>query len=85
MGRPVVATKVGGPPEFVTAQAGVLVDPLDVDAIAAALAAAGELLSQPGGARRGRGPRRAPPGGEDRGDPRAGYAERFASCVVTSG
>jgi glycosyltransferase involved in cell wall biosynthesis len=43
MGRPVVATKVGGPPEFVTAEAGVLVDPLDVDAIAAGLAAAAEL------------------------------------------
>ncbi len=43
MGRPVVATKVGGPPEFVTPQAGVLVDPLDVDAIAAGLIAAAEL------------------------------------------
>jgi glycosyltransferase involved in cell wall biosynthesis len=32
-GRPVVATKVGGPPEFVPAAAGVLVDPLDEDAI----------------------------------------------------
>ena len=43
MGRPVVATNVGGPPEFVTADAGVLVDPHDVDAIAAGLAAAAEL------------------------------------------
>ena len=43
MGRSVVATKVGGPPEFVTAEAGVLVDPLDVDAIAAGLAAAADL------------------------------------------
>ena len=32
-GRPVVATNVGGPPEFVTDKAGVLVDPLDEDAI----------------------------------------------------
>jgi glycosyltransferase involved in cell wall biosynthesis len=32
-GRPVVATNVGGPPEFVPAEAGVLVDPLDEDAI----------------------------------------------------
>jgi glycosyltransferase involved in cell wall biosynthesis len=32
-GRPVVATTVGGPPEFVPAEAGVLVDPLDEDAI----------------------------------------------------
>jgi glycosyltransferase involved in cell wall biosynthesis len=43
MGRPVVATQVGGPPELVTAESGVLVDPLDVDAIAVALAAADEL------------------------------------------
>jgi glycosyltransferase involved in cell wall biosynthesis len=28
-GRTVVATRIGGPPEFVTAEAGVLVDPLD--------------------------------------------------------
>ena len=32
-GRPVVATNVGGPPEFVPPEAGVLVDPLDEDAI----------------------------------------------------
>jgi glycosyltransferase involved in cell wall biosynthesis len=43
MGRPVVATNVGGPPEFVTVEAGVLVDPLDVDAIAGGLAAAAAL------------------------------------------
>src|SRR6059058_4418511 len=30
-GRSVVATRIGGPPEFVTPDAGVLVDPLDVD------------------------------------------------------
>jgi glycosyltransferase involved in cell wall biosynthesis len=36
-GRSVVATRVGGPPEFVPAEAGVLVDPLDVDALADAL------------------------------------------------
>ena len=30
-GRSVVATRVGGPPEFVTAEAGVLVDPTDED------------------------------------------------------
>ena len=33
-GRSVVATRVGGPPEFVPPDAGVLVDPLDVEAIA---------------------------------------------------
>jgi glycosyltransferase involved in cell wall biosynthesis len=43
MGRPVVATRVGGPPEFVTAESGVLVDPLDVEAIAAGLVAAAKL------------------------------------------
>jgi glycosyltransferase involved in cell wall biosynthesis len=41
--RSVVATRVGGPPEFVPPEAGVLVDPTDVDAIAAGLAAAAEL------------------------------------------
>ena len=43
MGRSVVATKVGGPPEFVTEEAGVLVDPIDIDAIAHGLAAAAAL------------------------------------------
>jgi glycosyltransferase involved in cell wall biosynthesis len=33
-GRSVVATRVGGPPEFVPPEAGVLVDPLDEDGIA---------------------------------------------------
>ncbi|HEX6699640.1 MAG TPA: glycosyltransferase [Gaiellaceae bacterium] len=33
-GRSVVATKIGGPPEFVTPEAGVLVDPVDEDALA---------------------------------------------------
>ncbi|MDP9256517.1 MAG: glycosyltransferase family 4 protein, partial [Actinomycetota bacterium] len=39
-GRPVVATAVGGPPEFVTPEAGVIVDPEDDDALVAALDAA---------------------------------------------
>ena len=42
-GRSVVATRIGGPPEFVPPDAGVLVDPLDVDAIARALARAAAL------------------------------------------
>ncbi|HZR96429.1 MAG TPA: glycosyltransferase [Gaiellaceae bacterium] len=42
-GRSVVATRIGGPPEFVPPGAGVLVDPLDVDALARALAAAAAL------------------------------------------
>jgi glycosyltransferase involved in cell wall biosynthesis len=42
-GRPVVATTVGGPPEFVTPESGVLVDPTDVEAIARALDEASRL------------------------------------------
>jgi glycosyltransferase involved in cell wall biosynthesis len=42
-GRSVVATRIGGPPEFVPPEAGVLVDPLDVDALARALEQAAVL------------------------------------------
>ncbi len=42
-GRTVVATRVGGPPEFVPAEAGILVDPLDRSALAQALEAAAAL------------------------------------------
>ncbi len=45
MERSVVATTVGGPPEFVTPEAGVLVDPEDTDALAAALDRASALPS----------------------------------------
>ena len=41
--RSVVATRVGGPPEFVPPEAGVLVDPEDEDALVAALRAAAAL------------------------------------------
>ena len=41
--RPVVATRVGGPPEFVAPEAGVLVDPASVDSIAAGMDAAARL------------------------------------------
>ena len=41
--RSVVATRIGGPPEFVTPEAGVLVDPLDLDALAHALRTAAAL------------------------------------------
>jgi glycosyltransferase involved in cell wall biosynthesis len=41
--RSVVASRVGGPPEFVPPQAGVLVDPEDDDALLAALDAAAHL------------------------------------------
>jgi glycosyltransferase involved in cell wall biosynthesis len=36
-GRTVVATRIGGPPEFVPAEAGVLVDPLDEEELVRAL------------------------------------------------
>jgi len=42
-GRSVVATRIGGPPEFVPPEAGVLVDPLDVDDLARALTIAAAL------------------------------------------
>jgi len=44
-GRSVVGTRIGGPPEFVPPQAGVLVDPLDVEALARALEEAAALPS----------------------------------------
>ena len=42
-GRAVVATRVGGPPEFVSREAGVLVDPLDEPGLATALSEATAL------------------------------------------
>ncbi len=45
MERSVVATTVGGPPEFVTDEAGVLVDPTDREALAAALERASSMPS----------------------------------------
>jgi glycosyltransferase involved in cell wall biosynthesis len=42
-GRSVVATRIGGPPEFVTAEAGVLVDPTDEDDLVRGLRAAAQL------------------------------------------
>ena len=43
--RTVVATRIGGPPEFVTPDAGVLVDPLDEGELARALETAASLPS----------------------------------------
>ena len=42
-GRAVVATRIGGPPEFVPAGGGILVDPLDEEEIARAMRSALEL------------------------------------------
>ncbi len=50
--RSVVATRIGGPPEFVTPESGVLVDPLSVDSIAEGLRAAAALPSPNAAARR---------------------------------
>jgi glycosyltransferase involved in cell wall biosynthesis len=49
--RSVVATRIGGPPEFVTADAGVLVDPLDTGELARALEVASTLPSPNAAAR----------------------------------
>jgi len=51
MERSVVATAVGGPPEFVPLEAGVLVDPLSTDDLAAALERAAALPSPNAAAR----------------------------------
>ena len=50
--RPVVATRVGGPPEFVTPEVGTLVDPESVDSIAEGLRAAAALPRPSAAARR---------------------------------
>ena len=49
--RSVVATRVGGPPEFVTPDAGVLVDPLDADDLVRALEVAAGMPSPNAAAR----------------------------------
>ena len=51
-GRAVVATRIGGPPEFVTPEAGILVDPMDEDAVVEALRAAAKLPCPNDAARR---------------------------------
>ena len=51
MERSVVATSIGGPPEFVPPEAGVLVDPLSTDDLAAALERAAALPSPNAAAR----------------------------------
>ena len=50
--RPVVATEIGGPPEFVQPGTGVLVDPQSIDSIEAGLRQAAELPSPNPEARR---------------------------------
>ena len=83
MERNVVATTAGGPPEFVPPDAGVLVDPADVDALAAALERAASLpVAEPGRARGREGARRPGPGRADGGGARArggGALGRYAA------
>jgi glycosyltransferase involved in cell wall biosynthesis len=55
-GRSVVATRVGGPPEFVTPEAGALVDPLSVASIRAGIEHAAALPSPNPAARRAAAP-----------------------------
>ena len=63
-GRSVVATAVGGPPEFVPPAGGVIVDPQDEDAIGAALGRGGAAAAtEPGGAGGRRRARRQAAGG----------------------
>jgi glycosyltransferase involved in cell wall biosynthesis len=50
-GRSVVATRTGGPPEFVPTEAGVLVDPLDTEALTDALRSAAAMPCPNPGAR----------------------------------
>ena len=54
--RTVVATRFGGPPEFVTPESGILVDPLDVPALARALETAASLPQPNDAARRAAAP-----------------------------
>ena len=76
-GRPVVATAVGGPPEFVTPDAGVLVDPLDeVRDRRRPPCRRAPTLPEPGRARGSRGARRQDPGRADRGRAGAGGRSR---------
>ena len=83
--RSVVATRVGGPPEFVTPESGVLVDPEDEHALdLRALAGSSAAPAEPRSPRcRGR-PRRQAAGGAGGGDSRASRS-RSASLTSTRG
>ena len=84
-GRSVVATRVGGPPEFVPPEAGVLVDPAGHDGArgrdAKGCSAAAAEPSRPGSRRRAR---RQASGGADRVD-LGKSRSRSASLTSTSG
>ncbi len=79
MERSVVATTIGGPPEFVTPEAGVLVDPTDHDALAAALGRARRAAEpEPRRPRRRRRARRTRQAARMAAGPRAGGPPRTA-------
>ena len=83
--RTVVATRVGGPPEFVPEGAGVLVDPEDEDALVAALrAAAASTDAESRGSHRRRVARALYPGSPGGGCARASRS-RSASLSSTRG
>ena len=86
-GRSVVATSVGGPPEFVPPDAGILVDPTDDDFGARGARCGGAApASQPRGPERGRGARRQAAGGAGGGAPGSCCSfSRSASLISTSG
>ncbi len=84
-GRSVVATRVGGPPEFVPPDAGVLVDPLDAQELARALETAAALPSPNPAARAAAEAHDVrTTGGSGGGDPPASRS-RSASLISTSG
>ena len=84
-GRSVVATRMGGPPEFVPPEAGVLVDPLDEEALTDALrVTAGDAVPEPCRPRGRRAARCPLAGGAGRSDPRAGRSPTTLNVRSTS-
>ena len=76
---------IGGPPEFVPPEAGVLVDPLDVEALdPRAARRGGAAVPEPRCARRGRAARRARAGPARRGGARARRVRIALNFVSTS-
>ena len=83
--RSVVATRVGGPPEFVPPEAGVLVDPEDETALAEALQAAAALPVPNQAARSGSREARRQAAGDSGGGGSRASRSRSASLISTSG
>ncbi len=84
--RPVVATRLGGPPEFVPPDAGVLVDPMDEDALVRALESASGLPLPERSRAPGRSRARHPgPGREDRASAGTGGLTVASEALLSSG